>query len=142
LAKILASFAQTAATFCKNLIITLVFEKNAIFSPKIGKKSPKIVIITSTPAHIWSFPLQYFEFFTNFQEHQKLLTVNTRDGELSAHFFCLAFSSGLGQRGDESEGLQVLIQLYTKAPYFWRLLSHMHLLSKFLLFFRGKSNSN
>jgi hypothetical protein len=32
-------------------IITLVFEKNAIFSPKIGKKSQKIVIITSTPGH-------------------------------------------------------------------------------------------
>jgi hypothetical protein len=36
-AKILAFFAQTTATFCKNLIITLVFEKNAIFSPEIGK---------------------------------------------------------------------------------------------------------
>jgi hypothetical protein len=42
LAKILASFAQTTASFCKNSIITLVFEKTLILSPKI-------VIITSTP---------------------------------------------------------------------------------------------
>jgi hypothetical protein len=31
LAKILAFFAQTTASFCKNMIITLVFEKNANF---------------------------------------------------------------------------------------------------------------
>jgi hypothetical protein len=37
LAKILAFFAQTSASFCKNLIITLGFEKNANFLPKIGK---------------------------------------------------------------------------------------------------------
>jgi hypothetical protein len=37
LAKMLAFFAQATASFCKNLITTLVFEKNAIFSPKIGK---------------------------------------------------------------------------------------------------------
>jgi hypothetical protein len=37
LAKILAFLIQTTASFCKILIITLVFEKNAIFSPKIGK---------------------------------------------------------------------------------------------------------
>jgi hypothetical protein len=30
--EILALFAQTGATFCKNMIITLVFEKNATFS--------------------------------------------------------------------------------------------------------------
>jgi hypothetical protein len=36
-AKILAFFAQTTASFSKNWTITLVFEKNAIFSPKIGK---------------------------------------------------------------------------------------------------------
>jgi hypothetical protein len=33
------------------LIITLVFEKNANFSPKIVKNRRKIVIITSTPGH-------------------------------------------------------------------------------------------
>jgi hypothetical protein len=45
-AKILAVFfAQTTASFCKNLIITLVFEKNANFLPKIAEN----VIITSTP---------------------------------------------------------------------------------------------
>jgi p-aminobenzoyl-glutamate transporter AbgT len=37
LAKILECFAQTAATFSKNLIITLVFEKNAHFLPKIAE---------------------------------------------------------------------------------------------------------
>jgi hypothetical protein len=42
LAKILAFFAQTTASFCKTLIITLVFEKNAIFSPNIGKISRKL----------------------------------------------------------------------------------------------------
>jgi hypothetical protein len=41
-AKMWAFFAQTAATFCKNLIITLVFEKNANFSPKIGKNRRKL----------------------------------------------------------------------------------------------------
>jgi hypothetical protein len=48
LAKILSFFAQTAATFCKNLIITLVFEKNANFFPENWQKSQKIVSITST----------------------------------------------------------------------------------------------
>jgi hypothetical protein len=42
LAKILAFFAQPTASFPKNVIITLVFEKTPIFSQKI-------LIITSTP---------------------------------------------------------------------------------------------
>jgi hypothetical protein len=42
-------FAQTTVTFCKNLIVTLVFEKNANFFAENWQKSPKIVIITSTP---------------------------------------------------------------------------------------------
>jgi hypothetical protein len=42
LAKKLAFFAQTTAIFCKNLSITLVFEKNAIFSPKMGKNRRKM----------------------------------------------------------------------------------------------------
>jgi hypothetical protein len=42
LAKILAFFALTTAIFYKNLIITLVFEKNAIFSPKIVKIRRKL----------------------------------------------------------------------------------------------------
>jgi hypothetical protein len=42
LAKILAVFAQTGAIFCKNLIITLGFEKTPIFSPKIGKNRRKL----------------------------------------------------------------------------------------------------
>jgi hypothetical protein len=49
LAQILASFALTTASFCKSLIITCTYEKNAIFSPNIGKKSQKTAIITSTP---------------------------------------------------------------------------------------------
>jgi hypothetical protein len=38
-----ALFAQTTASFCKKLIITLVFEKNAkFFSTKIGKNCRKL----------------------------------------------------------------------------------------------------
>jgi hypothetical protein len=32
-------FAETAVSFCKNFIMTLVVEKNANFSPKIGQKT-------------------------------------------------------------------------------------------------------
>jgi hypothetical protein len=53
LAKILAFFARTAATFCKNLIKTLFFEKNANFFAENWQKSQKIVIITSTPSQIF-----------------------------------------------------------------------------------------
>jgi hypothetical protein len=49
IAKKLAIMTRNEAELCKNLIIKLVFEKNANFLPKIGKKSQKIVIITSTP---------------------------------------------------------------------------------------------
>jgi hypothetical protein len=42
-------FALTTASFCKNVIITLVFEKNANFFAENWQKSQKIVIITSTP---------------------------------------------------------------------------------------------
>jgi hypothetical protein len=44
--KILAVFAQTTASFCKNLMMTLVYEKNANFFAENWKKSHKIVIIT------------------------------------------------------------------------------------------------
>jgi hypothetical protein len=44
-------FAQSAANFCKTLIITLVFEKNANFFAKNWRKSQNNVIITSTPGH-------------------------------------------------------------------------------------------
>jgi hypothetical protein len=37
LAKILAFFAQTTASFCKNVIITLVFEKTPFFRRKLAK---------------------------------------------------------------------------------------------------------
>jgi hypothetical protein len=42
LAKVLAFFAQTVTSFCKNMIITLVFEKTANFSHKIGKNRRKL----------------------------------------------------------------------------------------------------
>jgi hypothetical protein len=47
----MAFFAQNKAKLCKNWIITLVFEKNAIFFAENWKKWQKIVIITSTPGH-------------------------------------------------------------------------------------------
>jgi hypothetical protein len=52
-AKILAFLTQNKAKLCKKLIITLVFEKNAIFFAENWRESQKIVIITSTPG---SFP--------------------------------------------------------------------------------------
>jgi hypothetical protein len=53
LAKKLAFFTQNKAKLFKNLIITLVFEKNAIFFSENCQKSQKIVIITSTPGQFW-----------------------------------------------------------------------------------------
>jgi hypothetical protein len=47
--KLFAKFAQITACSCKKLIITLVFEKNAIFRRKLAQIE-KNVIITSTPA--------------------------------------------------------------------------------------------
>jgi hypothetical protein len=48
-AKKLAFLTQNKAKLCKNLIMTLVFEKNAKFFDENRQKSQKIVIITSTP---------------------------------------------------------------------------------------------
>jgi hypothetical protein len=48
-AKILAFITQNKAILCEDLIVTLVFEKNAIFFAKNWEKSQKIVIVTSTP---------------------------------------------------------------------------------------------
>jgi hypothetical protein len=45
----LAFFAQTVTSFCKNMTITLAFEKNANFFEENWQTSQKIVIITSTP---------------------------------------------------------------------------------------------
>jgi hypothetical protein len=47
--KILSFFAQTAATFCKNVIITLVFEKNAHVFAENWQKSQIFLTITLTP---------------------------------------------------------------------------------------------
>jgi hypothetical protein len=40
--KKLAFFAQNKAKLCKTLFITLIFEKNANFLPKIGKNRRKL----------------------------------------------------------------------------------------------------
>jgi hypothetical protein len=45
----MAFLTQNKAKFCKNLIITLVFEKNVNFFTENWEKSQKIVIKTSTP---------------------------------------------------------------------------------------------
>jgi hypothetical protein len=42
LAKKLASSVQNTTIFCKNLIVTVVVKKNAIFPPKIGKNRRKL----------------------------------------------------------------------------------------------------
>jgi hypothetical protein len=51
LAKKLAFLTQNKANLYKMFIITVVFEKNANFFAENCQKSPKIVIITSTPGH-------------------------------------------------------------------------------------------
>jgi hypothetical protein len=48
-AKKLVFLTQNKAKLCKIWIITLIFEKNANFFVENGRKSQKIVIITSTP---------------------------------------------------------------------------------------------
>jgi hypothetical protein len=49
LAKKLGVLTQNKAKLCKNVIKTLVFEKNANIYAENCRKSQKIVIITSTP---------------------------------------------------------------------------------------------
>jgi hypothetical protein len=49
--KKLAFLTQNKAKVCKTLIITLVFEKNAIFSAENCGKSHKIVNITLPPGY-------------------------------------------------------------------------------------------
>jgi hypothetical protein len=66
-AKKLAFLTQNKGKLCKILIITLVFEKSAIFSQKIGENRLKILIITSTPglrflSTVALFPLQMWSF--------------------------------------------------------------------------------
>jgi hypothetical protein len=53
IAKKWAFLTQNKAKLCKFLIITLVFEKNAIFFAENWQKSQKIVIITSTPDELF-----------------------------------------------------------------------------------------
>jgi hypothetical protein len=45
----MAFLTQNKANFCKNFIITLVFEKNAKFFAENSRKMQEIVIIISTP---------------------------------------------------------------------------------------------
>jgi hypothetical protein len=49
IAKKFAFLTQSKAKLCKILIITMVFEKNAVFFAENWQKSQKIVIVTSTP---------------------------------------------------------------------------------------------
>jgi hypothetical protein len=44
-------FDSKQSHILKKIIITLVFKKNTNISPKIGKKSRKFVILTSTPGY-------------------------------------------------------------------------------------------
>jgi hypothetical protein len=48
----MAFLTQNKAKLCKNLIITLVFEKNVNFFAENCPKLQKILIITSTPGRI------------------------------------------------------------------------------------------
>jgi hypothetical protein len=58
--KKLAFLTKNKVKLCKNLIIPLVFEKNAIFLAENSRKSPKIVIITSTPGRDGHAPVEDF----------------------------------------------------------------------------------
>jgi hypothetical protein len=57
LAKKMAFLTENKANFFKNLIITLVFEKNANIFAENCQKSQKFVIITSVPGHTGSAKL-------------------------------------------------------------------------------------
>jgi hypothetical protein len=52
LAKIFAFFAQTTVSFCKNCYHNIGFWEKRQFFAENWKKSPKIVIITSTPGSV------------------------------------------------------------------------------------------
>jgi hypothetical protein len=56
--KKLTFFAETIASFCKKLIMTLDFEINANFFAENWQKSPKIVTITLTPDPSDRLPVQ------------------------------------------------------------------------------------
>jgi hypothetical protein len=56
--KKLAFLTQNKAKLCKIWIITLIFEKNVNFFAENCRKSPKSVIITSTPGH-WEKKLNF-----------------------------------------------------------------------------------
>jgi hypothetical protein len=77
-AKILAFFAQSTTSFCKHVIITLVFEKSAIFVAENWQKSPKIAIITSTP------DLERFEANPSLGFYADLLKTIKTDGLVCA----------------------------------------------------------
>jgi hypothetical protein len=68
LAKILAFFAQTTASCCKNLIITSVFEKNDIFCWKLAKMAENCHNNIYPLVHNGGviFLTQIFEFFDAF----------------------------------------------------------------------------
>jgi hypothetical protein len=81
-AKKFTFLTQNKTKLCKNLIITLVFEKNANFSAENWQKSQKIVIITSVPGHPASqqqteqtiFPGFQRKHFSDSLQYYKLVT--------------------------------------------------------------------
>jgi hypothetical protein len=81
---------QNKAKLCKNLIITLVFEKNANFFSEKWQKSQKIVIITSTPGNLCSTKKQQksFKKVLNNDEprFEILLNIHEFFSELKRHF--------------------------------------------------------
>jgi hypothetical protein len=96
---------ENKAELCKILIIALVFEKNAIFLPKIAEnceKTQKFVIITSTPV---------LEHFTN-----SVLHTFSR--------FCLVTSTKWDNLEGEQFSLRLLLLLqgnYTRPQFFIRM---------------------
>jgi hypothetical protein len=81
----MAFFAQTTSSFCINLIRTLVFEKNDIFSAENWQKSQKIVIITSVPAFAAFFCFRPVPLFTFFNTQTRC--IKSQHAQQHCHFF-------------------------------------------------------
>jgi hypothetical protein len=90
----MAFFTLNKAKLYKKLTITLVFEKNANFLTKIGRKSPKIVIITSAPGRNswWSFSVLLCLANLCCQEVSKSIRKNSLPVDFLLRF---SFSPGL-----------------------------------------------
>jgi hypothetical protein len=69
----LAFLAQNKAKLCKNLIITLIFEKNANFFAENCRKTQKIVIIDRPKCSpTYSLQYQYMHNFYRAKSSQKI----------------------------------------------------------------------